>query len=65
MLKQSAPAVLQLTDVTGRVVWSFNDEKAQAGENLVLVDLSTLPVGLYNLTINVGGSTTARKVVRN
>jgi hypothetical protein len=64
-LKQAVPAVLQLTDINGRVVWSFNDAQARAGENLVFVDLASFPAGIYNLAINVAGTTTTRKVVRN
>jgi hypothetical protein len=59
---QSASPEIQLTDITGRLV--FLQEVHQHPENGIAMDLSGLPAGIYVLNVQLDSLVFSRKIIR-
>ena len=63
-LKKSVEnVVITISDVTGRVVSTYNQTNQTAGKQSVIIDGSELAAGLYNATINADGNSTSIRMI--
>ncbi len=63
-LKKSVEnVVITVSDVTGRVVSTYNQTNQTAGKQSVIIDGSELAAGLYNATINADGNSTSIRMI--
>lgn len=52
---------LNIYDINGGMVYSHPDAISSAGENKLTLDISILPVGLYNLSLEINNEQISRK----
>lgn len=62
-LKEEAPVVINVTDVTGKVVMTINEGTKQTGAHRVELNTSELASGTYFLNIVAGDATATSKMV--
>ncbi|MBC8154743.1 MAG: T9SS type A sorting domain-containing protein [Bacteroidetes bacterium] len=63
-LPEPSLVTLTLIDLNGRVVYTENQQKTAVQQRESLIDVRTLPTGLYVLQAKVGGQTITRKVLK-
>jgi hypothetical protein len=61
-LSESAPVVIELFDLVGKMVYSQSLGKQPAGEFVNLMDFSNMTNGMYMLNVTAGGQKVTRKV---
>lgn len=64
-LTTSSDVVVNLTDITGKVVYSNNLGNKPAGKNSVVVNTEDLNNGIYMYTVNANGKKITRRIVIN
>ncbi len=63
-LKKSVEnVIITISDLTGRVVSTYNQTNQTAGKQSVIIDGSELAAGLYNATINADGNSTSIRMI--
>jgi hypothetical protein len=62
-LKTGAPVIVNVSDVTGRVIRSINEGNEAAGLNQQLINTEDLTDGIYLVTVIANGSTSVSKLI--
>jgi len=62
-LIQSSTVVITIYDIVGKILVSSEIEKINAGSKTVQMDVSTIPSGIYFVTVIANGSTKTEKFV--
>lgn len=58
-----ATSKIKIIDLTGRIM--FTEEATSENENSLEIDISSLPVGLYNLVLENSGKLISKKIIKN
>lgn len=64
MLSEPGPVTLTLIDLNGRIIYTEDQQKISVQQQESLIDVRTLPTGLYVLQARIGGQTITRKVLK-
>lgn len=64
LVSSSTPAQIRMMDMNGRIVKIISDNFTNSGFNQLRVDISTLPTGVYFLTLQSGSSLITKRVVK-
>ena len=62
-LEQKANLSLQVTSLTGQVVYEINEGNASTGVHSITIDASNLTSGVYFYTVKAGESTVTKKMI--
>ncbi|HUM45354.1 MAG TPA: choice-of-anchor B family protein [Chitinophagales bacterium] len=64
-LAESAPVLLTITDASGRIIKTINNESLQAGKQLLHVDAAELAAGFYVCVLQTGDKVMMKKMVKS
>lgn len=64
LVTNSTPAQIRMMDLNGRIVKTISDNFTNSGFNQLRVDISTLPKGVYFLTVQSGSSLITKRVIK-
>lgn len=63
-LVEATDLVVELVDVTGKVVQSLDKGTLTAGNYVLPLDMSQVPAGMYNVVVKSGNAVTVERVVK-
>lgn len=64
LVTNSTPAQIRMMDLNGKIVKTISDNFTNSGFNQLRVDISTLPKGVYFLTVQSGSSLITKRVIK-